>query len=224
MDLYLVRHGETKANARRIYQEPNEPLSMRGAAEVAQLTRAIREIQPTHLYTSYFDRARYSAHFFSYATGLEAQWLPFAHELLRPEDLYGAPLFSLDSAKYIMSWFLGTLKPKPGSKVETREQFLARIEEAREFFEGHDPDARIVLVTHSIFINFFVGQMCSDSMPGLMRAGGRLINIYRLENTGLTHVRFSPAEGKKVCAWQLVSFNSSDHLEPLVKEELGYKK
>lgn len=216
MDLYLIRHGETNANARRIYQEPNEPLSGAGAAEVAQLVRSVRELNPTHLYTSYFDRARYTAHYFSYATGLEAQWLPFAHELYRPEDLYGAPLFSVDSAKYVLSWFFGTLKPKPDSRVETRDQFLARIAEARTFFEGHDADARIVLVTHSIFINFFVGQMCREDMPGLVRAGGRLINIFRLENTGITHVRYEPNSNKKTCPWQLVSFNAHEHLRELV--------
>lgn len=212
MDLYLVRHGETRANAQHVYQKPSEPLSAKGASEVARLVHEIEALAPTHLYTSDFKRARETAHFFGYATKLEPIWSPLIHELYPPDSMHGKSHYGLKSFLYVWAWFFNTLK-KEHERVETRHDFVSRVIAARTFFEEHEPEARVVAVTHSIFTSFFVIHLCRDHAIGLREAIPLLFKILRYENSGVTHMRYHHDAKPGVCAWEVIEFNGHDHLD-----------
>ncbi len=214
MDLYLVRHGETAANTRHVYQKPSEPISALGAAEVARLVRHIQNIQPTHIYTSDFKRARETAHYFGYATGLEPVWLPSLHEVYPPETLIDRSRFSPASFSYLLRWFFGWYTPAPDSKAETKEMFVHRILKTRAHMEAqHGPGDRVVAVTHSVFLNFFIAHLCADEHVNVFGALPLFYKILRFENSGITHVRYIGETEKNVCPWELVSHNGHDHLQ-----------
>lgn len=212
MDVYFVRHGETVPNAAHRYQKPNELLSDSGSRDVAKLVHHIAALKPTHLYTSHFQRARQTADYLSYATDLQTERVDYLHELYRPEYLYGRSHFGLSSAWYILGWFFGFLENPDDSRVETRREFSERILQARTVLEGHDKDVKIVAVSHSVFINFFVAHACQNKPLSFWQAIPRLLKIFRTENTGVTHMRYNPAEDG-VCGWQLVSYNGASHLD-----------
>lgn len=214
MDLYLVRHGETNANTRREYQRPTEPLSSHGAAEVARLVRYIQKLHPTHIYTSDFKRARETAQFFGYATNIEPTWMTTLHEVYPPEHVQGQPHVGAKSAKYLLQWFFNMLDTQSDKRVETRSQFTDRVVSARNHFESHDPEDRIVAVSHTIFINFFIAHLCKEHPINIFQALPLMYKIMRYENSGVTHVRFhGRTEGVRTCPWELVKFNGHAHLD-----------
>jgi len=212
MDLYIVRHGQTKANTRHIYQRPNEPITREGSAEIARLVRTVTELQPTHLYTSHFARARQTAHYLSYATELEAQWLPLVSELYPPEHLFGKRHYGLTSLVYLLRWFFHALKKGVEEKAETRAEFTKRLFDAREFFEAHEDADRIVVVTHSVFANFFVAHLCTNRELSVWRAVPLFLKIVWYENAGITHVEYQRSDDARRCGWRMRSFNQHQHL------------
>lgn len=213
MDVYFVRHGETKENQAHRYQTPNEPLSDSGSREVAKLTRHIVELQPTRLLTSHFRRAIQTAEFLSYATGLQAERTDFFHEIYRPEYMYGRSHFGLRSFIYVTRWFFGLLPNPDDSRLETRKEFSERVLRARKKLEEHDSSERIVVISHSVFINFFVLHACQDKPMRFYQAVPRLLKILRSENTGVTHLRFNHFDEGSCCRWELVSYDGISHLD-----------
>lgn len=213
MDLLLVRHGETKANARHSYQPPSEPISALGAAEVARLVRTIADFKPTHLYTSHFTRARETAHFLEYATQLQATWLEDVSELRVPDYMYGKSHYGLQSMFYLMRWYFNLLPESITDKIETKKEFSQRIFRARDYFASKHQGDRVVVVSHSIFTNFFVTHLCRDKGVNIFKAAPLLMKILRHENSSVSHVRYLGATDKNTCPWEIVSFNAHQHLE-----------
>ena len=213
MDSYLVRHGETKANTRHLYQPPTEPISSSGASEVARLVRTIQEFAPTHLYTSHYTRARDTAHFFEYATGLEAEWLDDVTELQVPEYMYGKSHYGIYSMYYLLRWYFNLLPERISDQIETKKEFLERVLRARNYFANQHVGDRVVVVSHSIFTNFFIAHLCYDKQIHFIQAMPLLMKILRYENSGVTHVRYIGETETNVCPWEVVSFNAHQHLE-----------
>jgi broad specificity phosphatase PhoE len=213
MELLLVRHGETRANSRHIYQPPTESISAPGAAEVAKLVRTIQEFKPTHLYTSHYTRARETAHFLEYATELQATWLEEVSELRVADYMYGKSHYGLHSMFYLMRWYFNLLPEDITDQIETKKEFADRIFKARDFFaKNHDED-RVVVVSHSIFTNFFIAQLCQDKGVNIFKAASLLMKILRHENSSVSHVRYNGETEKNVCPWEVVSFNAHKHLD-----------
>ncbi len=216
MELLLVRHGETKANARHIYQPPTESISIAGAAEVARLVRTIQEFEPTHLYTSHYTRARETTHFLEYATELQATWLEDVSELKVPDYLYGKSHYGPQSMFYLMRWYFNLLPENITDQIETKKEFSERIFRARDYFAKLHTGDRVVVVSHSIFTNFFIAHLCQDKGINVLKAAPLLLKILRYENSGVTHVRYIGETEKNVCPWEVVSFNAHKHLEERV--------
>lgn len=213
MDLYLIRHGETKANARHSYQAPTESISQAGAAEVARMVRTIQEFKPTHLYTSHYTRARETAHFLEYATELQATWLDAVTELKVPDYMYGRSHYGLRSMVYLFRWYFNLLPENITDHIETRKEFSERLLNARTYFADNHQGDRVVVVSHSIFTNFFITHLCKDNQINLLQAASLLLKILRFENSGITHVRYIGETEKNVCPWEVVSYNVRTHLE-----------
>jgi broad specificity phosphatase PhoE len=69
MAIYLLRHGETDANATRVVQLPGVPLSARGREQAANLARRLARDGVARIRTSDLARARETAEAIRTATG-----------------------------------------------------------------------------------------------------------------------------------------------------------
>jgi broad specificity phosphatase PhoE len=213
MDIYFVRHGETYANARHRYQPPQEPLSDKGVRDVAKLVRTVQELQPTHLYTSTYARARETASYLSYATELEAVWHEHVHELEYPDYMIGKRHFSLLTIVYGLSWFVGLPFIARMRGAESRHDFFVRIKTAQGFLAAnHEEDAVVVVVSHSFFINGFLMHLCRDTPTKLWQAMPYSLRVLKTKNTGITHVRYNSSAAENTCAWEVVSYDQGMHL------------
>ena len=118
--------------------------------------------------------------------------------------MVGERLSGIHAIMYMALWFFGA-KSASMHDGETYESFVIRLALARKHLEELPPDARVVIVSHSVFINFFVEHMRHPKRMNLIRAFVRLTNIFTLKNTSITHVRYEkPPRGYTGTGWHHV--------------------
>lgn len=200
MDVYLIRHGQTDGNLALRHQHVDTELNEEGKRQIQLLTEVVAEIKPTHIITSTNLRAVET-------TRLIVQKCPYLipetssmfEELRRPSWLTGNRFVSLVTVSYIWRWFFG-YKIEGGG--ESYGYFLKRVIEARIYLESLPNEARVVVVSHSVFINFFLEHLCSDEKISFWRACRRLMKILTLQNGSVIHLKHNALESK--CDWEVV--------------------
>jgi probable phosphoglycerate mutase len=82
MTILLIRHGETAANAARIVQLPEEPLSKRGLGQAARVARRIEQnaLPVLRILSSDLERARSTAAAIGAVTGAAVDTEPLLQE------------------------------------------------------------------------------------------------------------------------------------------------
>ena len=189
MEVYLVRHGRTDGNVAHRHQHPQTELNELGRVQAAAVAKIIADLKPTHLISSTQLRAIETARVIARATDLIPETYPPFEELHQPAFLVGERLTGLRALTYMARWFMAI----PSAVMHDGESYAAfvnRLAAARAHLELLPPDARVVIVSHSIFINFFVEHMRHPKRMGLTRAVIRLTNILTLKNSSITHVRY----------------------------------
>lgn len=204
MEVYFIRHGETDGNRAKRHQHTETPLNERGIAQAQEVAKSIAKIAPTHILTSPFVRTMQTTRIISasYQSIIPSVSDLFA-ELLRPDDLTGGRFFALETVGYLWGWLWGHEQVAGESYTALR----ARVQKAKAVLATFPPDARIVVISHSVFINFFVAHMCDDRPLTVWRATRLLTKIFTMKNTSITAVEYSGAE-KGCCAWRLVPTNT----------------
>ncbi len=149
MALYLIRHGETAENARRILQLPHVPLSERGLAQARALAERLAAEGIARIVSSDLRRAAMTAEALAEATGA-----PLEHESLLQErnfgSLRGTPYAELEDDPFAPDYV-----PPEGESVavfhERVERAWASIERIAVATEGH-----LAVVTHGLVCRAFV--------------------------------------------------------------------
>ncbi|HEY2714633.1 MAG TPA: histidine phosphatase family protein [Solirubrobacterales bacterium] len=172
MRAYLLRHGESAHNA-NIAAEPladelGDRLTPNGVEQARAAAAGLTGLGVTRLLTSPMRRATETADAVGAAIGLEAEELPYVHEL----------------------------------GLESFEQGVARVRRLKAELEGAPAGERPLIVTHGIFIRFFL----LDSMLGdefAPRMAGRIWHLHS-HNCGLSTFEPGPARdpaGGKTPGW-----------------------
>lgn len=213
MDIYLIRHGETEGNRTHRHQFPDAKLNELGHRQAAAVAGLVPAFGPTHLLTSTLTRARETAAAIAVTTKLEPAEHDVFVEIRRPAYIHGLRYWHLRSIWYLMRWFFsGKTYFDDDARGESYCTLLARIESSKRLLETLPTDARVVVVSHSVFINFFVAHICSDKPISFFGAFLRLAKIIHLDNSSVTHVRYYEDAAPGTCAWELVSFDNDAHV------------
>lgn len=213
MDIYLIRHGETEYNRLHKHQSADVPLNATGQRQAGVVADVVLTIAPTHLFASTMTRAQQTAQAIEGKTQLPIQTRSEFMEIRRPADIEGKPYAALSSVWYMFRWFFDHREPywdKVGG--ESRLMFLARIQQAKLLLQTMPPDAKVVVVSHSIFINFFVAHICNENPLNVWQAALRLLKIRSLDNSSITHVQYDHEAAPNTCAWTLISFDDDAHV------------
>lgn len=204
MKVLFIRHGETEANVKHRHQLPDEPLTAKGIKEMQELSEKLKVFKPTHIICSPYSRAQHSAEIIAHNLGIKSVTRDEFRELRRPVSVYGKRHAGLSSIIYMVRWFISGLihtdDPKNG---ESYTAFQNRIERARSILESFPNDARIIVVSHAIFINFFVEHACQADKISLWRTIPQLLKILALKNSGYIQLTYSEKGDAQVCEWQL---------------------
>ncbi|MEM9336529.1 MAG: histidine phosphatase family protein [Patescibacteria group bacterium] len=213
MEVYFVRHGETAANRAHVHQLGDTPLNERGQKQAQAVGLRLKNLQPTRIIASPLARAYQTGKIIGEELNLPVTTHDSLVELKRPNYIMGYKHYGLKSLWYMASWFVRHNDPAwRETGGESYEMFLARIQEAREYLETFQGHERIVVVSHSIFINFFVEHVCSKRRMSIVEAFLRFAKIILLDNTSITHLQFQPSEHDNLCNWHVVKFDDDTHV------------
>ena len=181
-ELLLVRHGQSTANAKGIWQGQMEfPLSERGRAQASLAGRGLSGEPFEGLYSSPLSRAFETAQIIRACTG-------FAGEVVPVEGLserYGSILEGHTWAEQeqrnpeLAKKFLAILEEERWALVgaETDEEVIARFEEALSSIRAlHPGGSRIVVVSHGGVMRTFLRERFGPGvLPGAQRAANASI-------------------------------------------------
>lgn len=187
MDIYFVRHGQTDGNVAGRHQHPDITLNELGKLQVARVAKLIKSVRPTHLITSTNKRAMETAMVIGRECDLIPETYPNFEEMHRPDFLIGKRFLEWEAFKYVVGWLFG-VKAASMHDGESYSDFLARILAAKHQLEALPKNSKVVIVSHTVFINFFLEHMNREQKIGVARATIRFFAILRLKNTAVTHV------------------------------------
>jgi len=143
MAVVLIRHGETAANAARVVQRPEVPLSERGMEQAERLAARLAGAGIARILASDLARAAQTAERLAEATGA-----PVEHEALLQERNFGA-LRGTPYTDLPGDLFAPDLHPPGG---ESWEQFFERVRAAWARVEAlaAETSGHLAVVTHGL--------------------------------------------------------------------------
>jgi len=209
MEVFLIRHGQTDGNLAWRHQHANTRLNAAGKAQVEQLLTELEVMAPTHIVSSTNLRAVETTRAITEATGLIPDTSNLFEELRRPEHIIGRRFIGLETVRYILSWFYGAIF----EDGESYSEFVDRLHAAQRYLEALPNDARVIVVSHSVFINMFVVHRCRKKPLSFPQAFWRFLRIMVHKNTGVTHLQYNAATTPGTCGWCLRSHPSATQEE-----------
>lgn len=201
VDVYFVRHGETDGNIAHRHQQEDTHLTKLGREQAEAAAKKIAEIKPTHFYVSQRVRALETGQKIAAATDMVPESDPLFIELVRPDKMYGHFHRSVKTVVYLWRWWRGKIGGSGHyGEGESYNAFLERLDRAKAKLSAHPSGSRVVVVSHTVFINMFLAHMDNKNPLSLMRAFGVYLKIKRLPNGSITHLRFD----KDTEEWELM--------------------
>jgi probable phosphoglycerate mutase len=203
MEIYLIRHGETRENVFRRHQPEDTPLTENGERQAREVAKQISGIKPTHLISSTLVRSLETAREIGKENGLVPETSAHFVELMRPSHLHGHRHTSLPSIWFYIKWCLGR---DTGHKddSESYRRVRDRIKRAQDYLSSLPPDARVVVVSHSVFISLFVAHLCRERSLSLWTGIKVFYRMLTMPNTDITVLSFDPRTPYGTCAWSPV--------------------
>jgi probable phosphoglycerate mutase len=201
MQVYLVRHGETGGNVAHRHQAEHTRLTKAGQAQAEAVAKRVAELEPTHLVSSSLVRAIETAKVISERVELIPETDPTFIELARPASMYGRYHKSPRSLWFYGRWYLGSqaaLAEGGESYATLRERFAVAQARLAEYPE----DARVVVVTHSVFMTLFVEHLCREKPLWPWQAALAFVKILRTKNTHIIALSFDHKAPAGTCAWR----------------------
>lgn len=201
MDIYFVRHGQTTGNLAKRHQAEHTPLSELGKQQASAVAEKIGAVQPTHLIASNLVRAIETARPISERTKLDISIEPNFTELHRPRYLQGRYHISPQSLFYYTLWFLGI--ENRALAGESYEHIRQRITMAQSILKRYPNNAKVVIVSHSVFINLFLAHMCRPRSLSIFQLIGFVSKVLKIPNGSIIHVTYEQ-DSSSTCKWQRI--------------------
>lgn len=202
MEIVLVRHGETGGNVAKRHQSDATPLTPRGRAQVAATAQTIAtQFKPTHIVSSNVLRAVESASIISAACDIIPDTNVVFREIVRPAKLHGHFHKSVFSMFFYFLWYVGLTHPDK-DQGESYAQLRDRIKAAQKILETYPSDARVVVVSHSVFINFFLVHLCNQKPLKPWQVPAVFLSILRIPNASMVHLTCQPDLPEHTCRWR----------------------
>lgn len=201
MEIYFVRHGQTDGNVARRHQANTTRLTTLGRQQAETAALVVKEINPDFFISSSMIRAVETSSIIAQMCDMIPSTGRLFAELERPENMYGFHHKDPRSLWFYLRWYFGLVNVE-GTGAESYKMFRERITLAQKALERYPRDAKVVVVSHSVFINFFIAHMCDKRRLSPWRATWYFIKIFRIKNGSITKVTYNP-DLKNSCAWHL---------------------
>jgi broad specificity phosphatase PhoE len=190
-EMLLVRHGESTANAKGIWQGQMEfPLSERGRAQASLAGHGLSSEPFEGLYSSPLSRAFETAEIIRDRAGFAGQVVPFDGLSERNGGILEGHTWAEQEHRNpeLAKKFLAIPEEERWALVgaETDEEVIARFEEALSSIRAlHPGGTRIVVVSHGGVMRAFLRKHFGpDVLPGAQRAANASITRLQWGETG----------------------------------------
>lgn len=202
MEIYLVRHGQTGGNVAHRHQAEDTPLTALGQEQARNVGQILKEYKPTHLLSSNLIRALETAQEIGKACDLVPDTSRHFVELARPKGVTGYRHRSPSSYIFYIQWLFGK-EDETDEGWESYNDVRARIIQAKEVLATYPEDARLVVVSHSVFISLFVAHLCNDDALSPMQAVKVFKKLISMPNTHVTPLLLDTkmSNENNTCAW-----------------------
>ena len=210
MQLLLIRHGETAANAeRRVQGHLDVPLSDRGLRESELLARRVAEMPVAAIYSSPLQRARKTADAIAGALSLEIE----ERDELMERDVGALSGLVWDEVMERYPEFIrARVEPNPIIDVpgyELDDAFNLRVRNVLEAIIARHPEQTVAAVTHGGVIASFCRQtlQIEAGRPTPFDIGNGSITVFEIHDG-----EFDPLARRRV---RLMALNDTCHLDGL---------
>ncbi len=213
--VYIVRHGESEANAGPVRQGPESRLTEKGRREAEMIARRCAALHAEALIVSPYVRARETAEPVSRETGLPIEYSDLFAERRNPSVVYGVR--HDDPVNIAANEAIRENFATPDWRHSDEENFddlKQRAGEALSFLESR-PEKSLIVVSHGMFARILMARV----VMGERLTGDeceRFIRALRMNNTGLSVLRYDgtvekPFEGAEN-PWKIIVWNDHSHL------------
>lgn len=190
-ELLLVRHGQSTANAKGIWQGQMEfPLSERGKVQASLAGRSLSGEPFEGLYSSPLSRAFETAEIIRARAEFTGEVIPFDGLSERRGGILEGHTWAEQEQQNpeLAKKFLTIPEEERWELVgaETDEEVMARFEEALSSIRALHPDgSRIVVVSHGGVMRAFLMKLFGpEILPGAQRAANASITRMQWDDTG----------------------------------------
>lgn len=202
MEVYLIRHGETGGNKARRHQADDTPLSFEGVNQAKGVAEHVQTLEPTHLLSSSLVRAVETARIIGETCNLVPDISTHFIELARPRHMFGHFHRSPKSLFFYLQWYLGS-SAATAAGGESYADLRARFAAAEEVLQAYPADARVAVVSHSVFMTLFIAHLCRAKPLTPLQAALAFRKIVTIPNVHIEPLLFNPELPADTCAWQV---------------------
>lgn len=207
--IYLIRHGESEANAGNAWQGSQSMLTDKGRAQAASVGQRLKAVSLDALVSSTLPRAKESAEIISEAMGKGLEYSELFVERRRPSVQAGKVRNDPESLEIDAQIIAHFGEPDwHHSDEENYHDLTARGRVALKYLIEHPKD-EIVVLTHGYFMRVMLAcALAGESLtPELC---DHFLSSFRTANASISRLRYDPAAPRP---WWLWTWNDHAHLE-----------
>lgn len=205
MRIYLVRHGETGHNAKKLYMGPNEPLSKEGKKQAQVLADRLKTLPIDLILASPYERTKQTAKIIKDTIKKNLEVEEDLKEIVRPSLFYNKswhdPEIKEIRKKILENWHNSDFHH---SDEENFQELLVRSLRLVSKLETSTKE-NILLVTHEGIMKMIVATM-SFGRDLNSKFFNEIYSFLKVSNTGITIVE------KTAESWKLITWNDHAHL------------
>ncbi|CAN5152105.1 alpha-ribazole phosphatase [soil metagenome] len=206
--IYLIRHGQTRSNATRTTGTSTDPLSELGEKQAELIAGRFKDIPLDVIISSTYMRARQTGMAIAQHKDCPFEESHLFTEIKQPTELEGTP-FDAPELLHIRE-FRHSNWGNEGVHHSDEENFFDVQLRARKAltFLAQRSEHEIAVTTHGAFLRAMIEEILMGELltPAITTA---MMHKLEMTNTGITVIGFEKD------AWKLISWNDTNHLEPL---------
>lgn len=203
--IYLIRHGQSEANLRRVVPGFDTELTELGWKQAIKVAERLENLNIDALIASDFIRAQQTATPASEALGLPILVDANFGEMMEPSKYYGTGDDGAEVWDYRIKLRTNSLIDPAWQEDggETMAGLFRRMQAAKQLLETHEHD-NIAIFSHGFFLHCFVGFMLlKNEQP--TEEWLEIIDTLRISNVGITMFTYTDD------TWRLVTLNDYAH-------------
>ncbi len=207
--IYLVRHGETHANIKRVWQDATDELSPKGLQQAEDVAQRLSTLKIDFALTSSMKRAVQTADVIGKKTGISFLESPFFVEVSVPTSTVGTTYEEVEGNagfEYVATRDLHADDPDYRYEdEETLNELIERIKAGLAYLDSL-PAQNILVVTHGTILRSLISLVMHQELlvtPYTIFTAGRRLETM---NTSISVLHKKPD-----ALWSVITFNDYAH-------------